>query len=345
MSKKSKNIIIAILGIGIVGALGYVALNKSNKTTTTLSEHALVDFSVEDTSVVDMIEIKPMQGNGFKLVKQNGVWTGENGYCIQQDPVHNILDAFKNIKVQGFPSDAAQDNIKNLMTVESNRVFIYQNGKLIKTWIVGNSTPDHYGCYMLLEKDGKQSPKVVITEMPGFNGTLATRFFANPLEWSCTNLFNYNPKDIKKVEVINNEQKELSFEVEQFENGTFSATKNGGQFKFDTNEVRNYLINYKKIHFENLTVDLSKREMDSLSKSTPYIKLRITDMNGDVVEYATFRKNPYAGKTINLEGEEITYDQDRLWLQLEDGSFARCQYFVFDRLFLGYRPIFGDYSI
>lgn len=348
MKKRTKNIILIIVLLAIVGVSGYFAIGLMQEEKTTLSEKAMVDFQIEDTAAVDKIELIPMQGQPFTLTrKKTGEWVGPNDYCIQQEPVNYMLETFKNVEVKAFPPQEGQDIIKDRMTLEGIKVNIYMNGENspVKTWIVGSSTQDHYGCYMLLQKGKKQSKEAVITTLPGFHGTLAYRFYADPLKWECTDLFTYNPGDIKKIEVINNEKPHRCFTIEVLGDNLFKAIRAGKNEPFDTNEVRNYLVNYKNIHYENTTVDVSPKQADSMKASTPYIVLSIEDKGGNKQTIKAYRKAPYKGDLYDLEGKLKDYDQDRLWILLEDGRFVRAQYFVFDKLFLGYKHIYNDYSI
>lgn len=351
MKKSTKNVVLIVVLLAVVGVAGYFAMdlmNKDKNTLASMSEEIFTDFAIEDTASVDKIELVPMQGQPFTVTRnEEGVWVGPNDYCIQQEPVHYMLETFKNVEIKAFPTEKAQQVIKDRMTLEGMKVNIYQNGgkKPVKTWIVGSSTKDHYGCFMLLQKGNVQSKGAVITTLPGFHGTLAYRFFADPLRWECTDLFSYEPGDIKKIQVTNNEKPHRNFTVDVLGNNLFSSTRAGKNIPFDTTKVRDYLINFRNVHYENTTVDISPEQGDSIKASKPYIVLTIEDKGGNTQKIKAYRKAPYAGDLLDLEGNPKKYDQDRLWILLEDGRFVRAQYFVFDKLFLGYKHIYNDYSV
>ncbi len=78
------------------------------------------------------------------------------------------------------------------------KVEIFQNGKIAKTWYVGNATQDHLGTYMLLKDAEKgKSPEPFIMFLPNMYGSLQARFSTNPLDYVCSEIFTYDPLKIK----------------------------------------------------------------------------------------------------------------------------------------------------
>ena len=210
---------------------------------------------------------------------------------------------------------------------------IYQNGKLIKTWYVGDPTQDQYGTFMLLKDVEKgKSPEPFIMHLPNMYGNLSTRFITDPLPFECTEVFRYDPIDIASVNVTIPDSSHLNFKVVANDENSFSVFSNGSPVaEFDTTQVRSYLVGFRKVHFENHNYTLSEEHLDSLKGSTPFYTINVTSKSGDEKGIRIFRRK-YLYEKYGLDGELLEFDQDRLWIELEDGEVVVGQYYVFGKL-------------
>src|SRR5690606_13247722 len=113
-------------------------------------------------------------------------------------------------------------------------------------------TADQYGTYMLLKDPEKgKSPEPFIMFLPNMHGNLETRFITNPLEFECTEVFRYDPLNIKTIDVQLPDSAKYNFRITALDKNLFDLSTNGSSVKdFDTTKVRNYLVGYQKIHFE-----------------------------------------------------------------------------------------------
>src|SRR5690554_4755571 len=208
-----KKLIVIVLGVGLIIGLTYMALNL--KTSSKATDTSLIAFAVEDTSTVDKIEIYDSYKDQTYTVVRNkdGVWTSDEGDCVQQNIIHMMLETMNKVTLKGYVPKSAMNNMKKLLMAQHKRVMIYQNGKWSKTWYVGHSTQDHMGTHMLLETPDIKSDNPVIMGMKGFYGILEPRFFADPKRFECTHLFSYKRKDLKEIEVINRVTPSSSYSV------------------------------------------------------------------------------------------------------------------------------------
>lgn len=330
--KNLKTIIIILL----VGILAYFAYNlNQGEDNSKLSDEALSDFAVKDTASINKLILTDTEGNdGITIVRNGGVWESDKGDCVQQHLVITILQTIKHIKVKSLvPKDAIQTVNKNL-TAHHKKVEIYQNGKLLKTWYIGNPTADHYGTYMLLKDPEKgKSPEPFIMHMPNEHGSLASRFITNSKEFQCTGIFNYDPLDVKSIDVKIPATSELNFKIVANSENSFSLFNNEMSIAdFDTTLVRSYIVYFKKIHFESHNSILNSRGVDSLLASQPYYTIEVTTKSGDVNFVKTYKKG-FSYERYDLEGNLLEYDQDRLWVLTREGVLVVGQYHVFDKLF------------
>jgi len=326
--------ILILVAVLLLGVWAYKLSTKAPDNSK-LSSEALKDFAVNDTAAVDKIVMTDTEGNkGVTLFRnEDKSWSSETFDCIQQHLVETILMTFKNIKVKSpVPKNGIETVNKNL-TTHHKKVEIFQKGELVKTWYVGQPTPDQYGTYMLLKDPEKgKSPEPFIMYLPNMFGNLETRFITNPLEFECTGVFNYDVANIKSIEVQTPDTAQYNFKIDVIDDNLFSLTSNGEEVdKFDTSNVRAYLLNFRKIHFEQHNYLTDNEAGDSIKSQTPWFIFKVTDNKGDVNEVRTFKKHMMFEK-YDYDGNLIEWDRDRLWVQLRDGRLVVGQFHVFDKI-------------
>lgn len=324
--------ILVLIGLGIFASRLVANKGKSDEKI------ADFNFEIKDTAAIDEIAITEPNGQKIALVRNGNQWEPKEGGCIQQHLVTNLLDAAYNIRFKGYVPERAVPNVMKSMSTIGTQVDFYSDGDRLKTWYIGTSTPDHYGTYMLVdsEESGK-SDLPVIMEIKGVKGIIGPRFFADPRRWSCTEIFKLEIDQIKKVSVQFTEKKQRNFTVSK-SGGKFAVTNNGNRLNYvDTNMVFRYLHNYKKIHFDVPNYDLSKKQVDSVKRTSPFCTLTVSKTNGKVMRLRMFRaKSETGNETIDDFGEKVTHDVNRFWCEMPTGELVKCQYFVFNPLIMGH---------
>lgn len=323
----------------IIGLSVYVyRLNKSAGKSDT--ELALIEFAVKDVNTVDKVIISDPFGRVFEIVKNGKEWTDKDGNCVVQESVEFVLDAFKNIEFKGYLNDNSIPKFTKLITTQHTKVEIFQNGEWTKTWYIGPPSQDHYGQVMLIDsKSGGKSDQPVLMKIKGMNGIIEPRFFADARKWQCTNIFSIPLDKLAKVELKFNDEPERSFTV----------SKNGSDMKVyqqdkllkdvDTAMIFRYLNNYQKIHFDIPNYQLDDKQVDSLKRTIPFCVLKVKETSGKTTKLKCYRI--MAKDLGDAEKEEglVEYrdkDRDRFWCELPSGEIVKCQYFVFNPLFLGH---------
>ena len=341
-----KKIISIVALLTVVGTLAIVSLNllsgkgKSNK--------GLDDFLVADTASVDKIILTQSSGHSIEIVRDGKDWKTSGGSCVQDEMIDNILHTFTKVAVKSYVPKNSVENLRNNIRVSYKKVQIFQNGKWVKTWWVGNSTPDHYGTYALLETPrGGISEIPVVLEMRGLRGSIESRFTADPRAWMCTSLFHYAMSDIQSVSLKHAGAPEQDFSIERVGPGRAFKVKDfkNNAIPFDTLKLVRYFDVFKKVHFESPNYSMKPEQIDSLKKTKPHYSFKMALTNGEKITLDAYRIKAPEGD-VDLMGDPIEWDVNRMWAVLTDGSLVKIQYFVFDPVFvdisffaLGSRPI------
>src|SRR5690606_20198198 len=104
--------------------------------------------------------------------------------------------------------------------------------------------------------------------MDGFTGFLSTRFFTDESDWRYTGIYDYPNLDFNSIKIINHLSEQSSFEVKyngendiklysgfNLQNETFSNSISA----FDTLEVKDFLISFKRLSVESFNTGLSSQ--------------------------------------------------------------------------------------
>lgn len=343
---QKKKIIYLVALLILIAVLSFVSRNLlSNKGK---SNTGLDDFLVADTASVDRLLLTQSNGYSLELKRENGKFVTITGDCIQEEMIDNILHTFTKIAVRSYVPKNSVENIRSNIRVNYRKIQIFKNGKWIKTWWIGNSTPDHYGTYALLEtpEDG-MSEIPVILEMRGLRGSIESRFTADPRSWVCTSVFSYAIEQIKEVSVKHNDRPEHNFKISRVGQGrAFKLTDyKNNSVVYDTLKMVRYLDLFKKAHFESVNYTLTQDQVDSLKRVKPWISVDLTLTDGKKVSLEAHRIKAEAGDT-DLTGNPIEYDINRLWAIINKKQLVKLQYYVFDPIFIdiGYFGSVQHYS-
>ncbi len=331
--QKKKLISLSILLVVVLALAWFSAYLLSGRGKSNL---ALDDFLVADTAAVDKIILTQSSGYSMELVRDGQNFVTSTGDCIQEEMIDNILHTFTKVAVRSFVPENSVENLRNNIRVNYRKVQIFQNGKWVKTWWIGTSTPDHYGTYALLELPGSGVSEIpVILEMRGLKGSIESRFTADPRSWVCTSVFNYAIADIQRISVKHSENGQDDFTINRVGEGRkFKITDYKNQaVNYDTLKLVRYLDLFKKAHFESMNFSLNPEQVDSIKQLKPWISLNLELTKGDKVRLDAYRIKAPEGDT-DLTGEPIEWDGNRLWALINRDKLVKIQYFVFDPFFV-----------
>lgn len=328
----NQNRILLLIAVLLLSVAGYFYFNSTSGTI----KKELRDFAVQDTASITKIFIADKKGNKATLERQSAAtWTINGKYPARPDAINTLLTTIKLIEVRSPVGKAALNNIIKQLSATGTKVEIYSGDKKIKTYYVGGPTQDMLGTYMYLEN----STVPFVIHIPGFNGYLSTRYFADAIDWRSRVIFNYGEGQIQSVIVTNNDDPDNSFRI----------TKSGDKYEYYPSltaehpqdiyqsQIAAYLAKYQLIGFERPTYDLEKTYKDSLLAAKPSRILQVTGVDGKKDVIRMFKKPADSG-TINstdpVTGEARVIDPDRMYAQWNnDTNMIVVQYYVMDKLF------------
>ena len=334
MSSKNK---IAIFLFVLVASLA-VWLYLHNSKGTIRKE--LYDFAVEDTSSINKIYMVNMAGKEVTLEKTKpGYWEVNKKFKARADAIKNLLVTIKDMRVRQPVAKSALENISKQLAARSLKVEIYQNDKLVKMYYVGDDTQDGLGTFMLLSdpETAENSTIPFVMSIPGFNGFLSVRYFADAEEWREKTIFSFYPDQIESVSVKFVRSPDSSFTFSLSEKTQISLADNKGNniADYDTLKAKRYLMYFSNIQYEHLSNDMRKSLQDSIFAKAPIHIIELKDREGKVHAMKTFSKpsdNP--DQVDAATGKTYAEDTERMYALINnDKDIAVIQYFALGKLF------------
>lgn len=286
-------------------------------------------FKIEDTASIQKIQISNNGGSKVTLIRNPNEWTIEGlSLPARRDLVEVTLSTLRRMEVKEFIPKNGQQEVFKKLSVYGTRVEVFGKDKEpIRTFFVGGPTQNHLGTYMMLQ--GSEVP--VIVYVPGFRGYLTNHFNPSVLEWKTKQIFNHHIRDIASVQVVHHQRPESSFRIDVLSPSRFSLVQlqtGTASPKADTSLIKVFLQNFKVMGFENW-VDVNTARMDSVQRKYALHTIILKDRNGkeSSVKLCAI---PLPKGTLNMLGDPIDIDVDRMYGILKNGEVTLCQFFTFD---------------
>ncbi|MBL4577277.1 MAG: hypothetical protein JKX74_02320 [Flavobacteriales bacterium] len=325
-------LIVLILLLGLVA--GYLYFKEDSSTI----KPELRDFAIADTATVTKIFLADKARKTITLTRSaNGRWKVNDSFFARRDLIKVLLKTIHLLEVKSPVSKASRSNVITRLASGATKVEIYQGGEQpVKVYYVGGATQSTMGTFMLLE--GSSQP--FITHVPSFFGYLSTRYTTNLLLWRDKTILDMQFKDMKSVRLEFPGDQQYSFSVINKGKWDFElkALEADSVIEdYDTVALRVYLTGFKNIQFEGFETGRDQPFIDSIFNAIPVHILTVESLEGEVTYVESFLK-PDTENRVDMYGEPIIYDVDRLYGRINDNSeLVTIQYFTFDNIIFGLR--------
>ncbi len=199
----------------VLAALSWYVWNKRNSGT--LDPHD-TNFAIEDTASVVRIFIADRKGQQLTLErKKGGPWRMGSGKTPRPDAVFTLLETFRRWEVKTpVPRPAVQNVFKSLSTI-SVKVEVAMADGSVQVYYIGSGTQDMRGTYAM--KEGSELPYIL--HLPGWEGYLSTRFFANEEEMRERVLLRIQPSNLERLIVEYPAEPANSYDLRIMPTGNF----------------------------------------------------------------------------------------------------------------------------
>ena len=160
-----------VLALAVIGILTLVVWKGYQNDHNDIAEE--YRYKVTDINAIGRIELLDHLGQEVVLARQKDYWILNDSSRVRSNAIDNLLDAISRIELQVIPGTQAINNLVKDLTTHGVRTRIFdRKGNLMKAYVIGGSTPDDRGNYIIME--GFDRPAVI--HIPGWEGVLQTRF-------------------------------------------------------------------------------------------------------------------------------------------------------------------------
>lgn len=305
------------------------------------------DFSISDRDEVGSIFIADRSNKTVLLKRTEGdTWMVDERYPARTAEVEGLLSALTKLEVRRPVSKAASQNVIADMATNNSKIEVYnRKGKPLLTFLMGAPPPDNIGNYAKKE----DSRDLYIIQIPGFDGTLHTRFHTDLTAWRDRTIFKYEPYEIAQVELDYPKEPAKSFRIEVLERDSFDLeplSPEASNFVLEPNTrlIAQYINNFREVHAEAYVNEFGGR--DSTVAQGPYLVITVTDTAGAENVVKLFRK-PVSQRTAQQsdpEGNPLAYDSDRSYALIHNGrDFVLVQQFAFGKVVREYPSFFKPF--
>ena len=309
---KNRKTLIPIILILHIPVVWFIFFNKSGEDTSEM-------FIIKDTSDVYQISIKKdMQIVNVKKIKNSNKWFVNDKYEANDKSVKRLMQALKEVKINRPVKKEKLDSVLNVLNEKGTSVQIYdKNDNILKNWLIGPYEEPANGTYMM-SKDLKQP---FIVNIPGLENDLNKRYNINSIYWIKAELFSYQPADIKRIELLYNNELSKSFklEIDNDKAELFSLNPETQLQNINYNKVGSYLSYFMNVKFSSF-YNLKNKKKDSLLNTGPEYTIILKDKydNTKNVKLFLIKDTEYPNKFDINKMNAVINDEDLVVVKYYD---------------------------
>ena len=220
--------------------------------------------------------IEFLEGNKkLYLEKDKDRWLVNGKNEARKSGVQFILKVLQEIKIKSPVSSELYESEITEKGIEPVRVKVFENRKLLKSFLVYKTQSNIYGNIMKVTN----SSKPFIVSVPGYEGDIGTGFTLNELFWQTYTLFNLMPSEITSVRLENMTDTSSSFSIVNNHHHFILSDLTKELKGWDSILVIRYLSYFARIPFESWALEMSEDQKKMIEVQRPLYKLTVRAIN------------------------------------------------------------------
>lgn len=316
----NSNRILLIVFIGLMLVAGTFYFYKGNPKDSgfDLSDR---QFAEEDITKIGLISIERKDYPKIIFTKNGNNWTLNNGRDARNESVNYITSVIHKLKIKYIPNQAGSQKIIEIIKQSGIKVILFDNNKKhIKTFYVGPDLGDGTGTGFLME--GAKQPYVMF--VPGFQGSIRTRFLFQINEYESKAIFNEVVENIKSVEVNYPYDRPSSYYIERKAEGYefYNPYDKLKLPKLNEKLIEAYLENFSDVVAESN--DANNKNKEEILKSKTYCEITLKRKNGTERKLTLYSlpniewdENKYSPKEVSEDTRFIAYSSEKQFLLVQ----------------------------
>lgn len=227
-------------------------------------------FAAEPKKEITRIDFI-QNGKTLTLSKDGESWMVNGKSEVRKSGVNFILRVLSEIKIKSpVSSDLYATEITG-KKINPVRVKVYENGRVIKSFLVYKTNSNIYGNIMKI----KESSKPFIVCVPGYEGDIGSGFTLNELFWQPYTVFNYLPSEITSVRFENMSDSSASFSIFNKNHHYFIKGDAGNRTGWDSSLVFRYISYFARVPFESWALEIEDAEQKNIENQQPLYRITV----------------------------------------------------------------------
>jgi hypothetical protein len=257
-------------------------------------------FSIEPVHAITRIELSEGKQK-LKLEKKGETWLMNDKTEVRKSSVLFIIRVLQDLKIKSPVSEELFESETTAKGIEPVKVKVFENRKLLKSFLVYKTRTNVYGNIMKM----KNSSKPFIVYVPGYDGEIGSGFTTNELFWQSYTVFNLLPSEISSLSLENISDTASSFSIVN-RNHKYSITNMKQDLTgWDSARVSRYLSYFTWVPFESWILEPDRDEKKIVESRQPIYRFSLNTTDGRKIVLTLW------SRTISKNGVIVT-DSDRL---------------------------------
>ena len=232
-------------------------------------------FASEPREEITKIEFSE-GGKRLNLEKKGETWLINGKFEARKSGILFILRILKEIKIKSPISADLFGNEITAKHVIPVKVKVYENKRLLKSFLVYKTASNTYGNIMKI----KESSKPFIVYIPGYEGDIGSGFTLNQLFWQPYTVFNLLPSEISSVNLENFSDTASSFSIINRNHHYFLSGNTCRIAGWDSSRVFRYISYFAWVPFESWAFNIEETEKKSIEAKQPLYRITVVNIAG-----------------------------------------------------------------
>jgi hypothetical protein len=269
-------------------------------------------FASEPEREITRIELSDGK-QGISLEKHEEKWLIDGKFESRKSGILFILKILQEIKIKSPVSDELFKSEITDKEIDPVRVRVFENRKLLKSFLVYKTRSNKYGNIMKVKKNSKP----FIVYIPGYESNIGSVFSLNELFWKPYTVFNLLPSEIESVDFENMADTSSSFLI-VIKNQHYSLSDRNRELSgWDSTSVGRYLSYFTWIPFESWAFETGEQDKNPVESQQPQYRITVNTRKGISTVLTLWEKVAGEGDSKKIDSDRLlgkTQDRDELFI-------------------------------
>jgi hypothetical protein len=213
------------------------------------------------------------------LSKEGEEWLVNGTHVARKSAVLFVVRILTEMTIKSPVSSEMLDAEIAEKGIKPVKVRIYENGRLINSFLVYKTGSNPYGNVMKM----RERSKPFIVYVPGYEADIGSAFITSELFWQPFTIFNLLPSEISSITLENYSDTASSFSI-KCKDGTYTFSDAENDLAgWDSSRIKRYISYFTWVPFESWAIDIPDDQKDKIRSQNPLYRINVKKTTGDEV--------------------------------------------------------------